>query len=111
MGTPAPEGSDALISVLVTGAVPDDELSLEIGGAAWAVADGSAGSAGLSAPDPQVVRLLRIADCEEIAAFEADPGSAHALVFADDGSVSVEDLDADHESGAPLERRDRADCA
>ena len=40
IGTPAPEGSDALISILVTGDVPDEELSVEIGGAAWAVVDG-----------------------------------------------------------------------
>jgi hypothetical protein len=110
-GTPAPEGSDALISVLVTGDVPDDELILEISGSAWSVTDGGAGSAGLSAPDPQPVRLLRVEDCEELAAFEADPGTAHAIVFAADGSASVEDRTQDHEVGVPLERRDRADCS
>jgi hypothetical protein len=111
MGTPAPEGSDALISVLVTGDVPDDELRLEIAGAGWVVVDGVAGSAALSAPDPQAVRLLRVDDCEELAAFEADPGSAHAIVFAADGSASVEDRSDDQDAGAPLLRGDRTDCA
>ncbi len=110
-GTPAPEGSDALISVLVTGDVPDDEMSLEIGSAAWSVADGEAGSAGRSAPDPQPVRLLRVDDCAELAAFEADPGTAHAIVFGADGSTSVEDLTEEHEPGVQLERRDRAGCS
>ena len=109
-GTPAPEGSDALISVLVTGDVPDDELSLEIGQAAWALTDGGPGSAGLSAPDPQTIRLLRVDDCEELVEFEADPGTAHAIVFGADGSASVEERTADQEAGAPLERRDPTEC-
>jgi hypothetical protein len=94
----------------VTGDVPDEDLSVEIGGAAWAVLDGQAGSAGLSAPEPQVVRLIRVADCEELARVEADPGSAHAFVFDADGQVSVEDRTSDQDAGAPLERRERADC-
>lgn len=110
MGTPAPEGSDALISILVTGEVPAEDLSLEIGGAAWSLTDGEAGSAGLSAPDPQPVRLLRVVDCEVLAQFEADPGSAHAIVFGENGTTSVEDRSEQHASGAPLERGDRADC-
>lgn len=109
-GTPAPEGSDALISVLVSGEVPDEDLSLEIGQAAWVVTDGAAGSAGLSAPDPQTVRLLRLEDCEELAEFEADPGMAYAIVFGADGSARVEERSADQDPGTPLERRDRAGC-
>jgi hypothetical protein len=110
MGTPAPEGSDALISVLVTGEVPDEELQLEIAGVAWLVTDGAAGSAGLSAPDPQPVRLLRLDDCEELASFEAEPGSGYAIVFGADGSASVEDR-ADQDAGGPLVPSDRAGCA
>ena len=111
MRTPAPEGSDALISVLVTGEVPDDDLSLEIGGSAWVVAGGSAGTAALSAPDVQAVRLVRVVDCEELALFEADPGTAHAVVFAADGSVSVEGRTAEQDVGAPLERSGPTECA
>jgi hypothetical protein len=110
-GTPAPEGSDALISVLVTGDVPDGDLSLEIGGSAWSVTDGAAGTAGLSAPDPQTVRLLRVDDCEELASFEAEPGSAHAIVFAADGAATVEERTESQDAGQPLERRDRAACS
>ena len=94
----------------MTGDVPDSELSVEIGGAAWAVVDGEAGSAGLSAPETQVVRLIRVADCEELATVEADPGSAHAFVFAPDGAVSVEDRSTDQDSAPPLERRERSGC-
>ena len=83
---------------------------MEIGGAAWAVVDGQAGSAGLSAPDPQVVRLIRVADCEELATLEADPGSAHAFVFDAGGMVSVERRTSAQDAGVPLERRERADC-
>jgi hypothetical protein len=86
-------------------------MSLEIGGSAWSVTDGRAGSAGLSAPDAQPVRLLRVDDCEELATFEADPGTAHAIVFGADGTASVEDRTEDQEPGEPLERRDRADCS
>lgn len=108
--TPGPEGSDALISVLVTGEVPDEEIILEIGRSAWTVSAGTPGSAGLSAPDPQAVRLLRIGDCEELTAFDADPGTAHAIVFAADASVSVEDRTEEQDAGVPLERRDPGDC-
>ena len=64
--------------VVVTGEVPDEELIVEIGRSAGTVSAGTPGSAALSAPDPQTVRLLRIGDCEELAAFDADPGTAHA---------------------------------
>jgi hypothetical protein len=111
MRTPAPEGSDALISVLVTGDVPDDDLSLEIGGSAWIVAGGTAGSAALSAPEAQAVRLVRVDDCEELARFEADPGTSHAVVFAADGSIVVEGRTAEHDAGAPLERSGPTECA
>ena len=112
-GTPAPQGSDALVSVLVTGSgpAPQGELSLEIGRAAFSVRAGEPGLAGLSAPVAQRVRLIVVDDCEVLADFEADPGTAHVIRFTDTGEVVTGPRTPSEEPAEPLERREPSGCA
>lgn len=112
-GTPAPRGSEALISVLidVSGASdPGTALSLEIGRAAWSARSDEPGMAALSAPDPQRVRLIRIDDCAVLAEFTADPGTAHVIRLEARGEAVVEDRTAADAAADPLEPSDPVDC-
>jgi hypothetical protein len=78
---------------------PPEELRLEVAGEAWGlrVQDGG----GVVTPELQAtafVRLIGVESCETYAGFEAEPGSAHAIRFADDGSAEVIDV-----TGQPTE--------
>jgi hypothetical protein len=108
LGTPGPEGSDALISVRVAGEIPDEELSLEIAGAAWTV-DGP-GVAALSAGLPPRVRLISADGCEVHVEFEAVQGHAYAITFGASGDATVEEGVGDGDVGLPFERRDPTGC-
>lgn len=112
-GTPAPRGADALISVLLDvtgGSEPGTALSLEIGRAAWSARSDEPGMAALSAPDAQRVRLIRVDDCEVLAEFTADPGTAHVIRLQPDGEAVVEDRTAADAAADPLEPADPVDC-
>jgi hypothetical protein len=113
IGTPAPQGSDAIISVLVTGSgpAPEEELSLEIGRLAWTVRAGEPGLAGLSAPDPQRVRLVVVPSCEVLAEFDADPGTAHVIRFTDTGDVVAGPRSGSDEPASALQQREPSGCA
>jgi hypothetical protein len=89
-----------------------DELALEIGQAAWSVGGTPGGTAGLSAPEPQRVRLVRVADCTVLAELDADPGTSHAITVSAEGSAEIEPRGAAPEGGGvgPLERREPVDC-
>ena len=79
------------------GWVAPQEMSLEVGDQAWSITVD--GGAGVVSPD------LSEIDCQILAAFEATPGAFYSIRFADDGSVSVEEV-ADMDAGPGLVERD-----
>ena len=52
-----------------------------------------------------VVRLVGVGDCHVYAAFDANPGGFYSIRFADDGSVSIEEVEG-MEGGPGLTERD-----
>lgn len=91
---------------------PTEEMSLEIGDAAWAITP--AGGGGVVTPDlsqASKVRLVGIGDCRAYASFSVTPGSAWIIRFAADGSVTVEDAAGQaHEMGPGLVERQPSGC-
>ena len=87
--------------------VAPPEMSLEVGGQAWSItADGGAGVVSPDLSEIRSVRLVGVDDCHVFAAFEATPGAFYAIRFADDGSVSIEEV-AVMEAGPGLRRAGR----
>lgn len=86
--------------------VAPQEMSLEVGDQAWSITVG--GGAGVVSPDLaeiSSVKLVGVDDCHVFAAFEATPGAFYSIRFADDGSVSIEEV-AGMEAGLGLVQRD-----
>jgi hypothetical protein len=86
--------------------VPPQEMSLEVDGQAWSIT--ALGGAGVITPtlsDTSSVRLIGVSDCHEYAAFDANPGGAYSIRFADDGSVTVGEQDGALAMGPGLVER------
>jgi hypothetical protein len=86
--------------------VPPQEMSLEVGDQAWSITvDGGAGVVSPVLSEISSVKLVGVDDCHVFTAFEATPGAFYSIRFADDGSVSIEEV-ADMEAGPGLVERD-----
>lgn len=86
--------------------VPPQEMSLEVDGQAWSITIvGGAGVVSPILPETSSVRLVGVRDCHLYAAFDANPGGFYSIRFADDGSVSVDEI-GDMEAGPGLTERD-----
>lgn len=92
--------------------VAPQEMSLEVGEHAWSITvDGGPGVVADDLPEVTLVRLVGMEDCHVYAAFDAAPGGLYSIRFADDGSVSVDEVEV-MEAGPGLNERDAgpADC-
>lgn len=92
--------------------VAPQEMSLEVGNQAWSITvDGGPGVMVHDLSEVALVRLVGVEDCHAYAAFQAAPGSFYSIRFADDGSVSVEEVEM-METGPGLTKRDggSTDC-
>jgi hypothetical protein len=86
--------------------VPPQEMSLDVDGQAWAITVvGGAGVISLILSETSSVRLVGVGDCRVYAAFDANPGGFYSIRFADDGSVSIDEVE-DMEAGPGLNERD-----
>jgi hypothetical protein len=69
-------------------------MSLEVGGQAWSITViGGAGVISPILPQTSSVRLVGVGDCHVYAAFDANPGGFYSIRFADDGSVSINEVE------------------
>lgn len=86
--------------------VAPQEMSLEVGDEAWSITvDGGPGVVAYDLPAVTIVRLIGVDDCHVYAAFDAAPGGFYSIRFADDGSVSVDEVEV-METGPGLIERD-----
>ena len=86
--------------------VAPQELSLEVGSQAWSITvDGGPGVVAYDLSEDTPVRLVGVDDCHAYAAFQAAPGGFYSIRFADDGSVSVNEIEM-MEMGPGLAERD-----
>jgi hypothetical protein len=92
------------------GWVVPQELSLEVGEEAWSIE--TTGRYGVTTPmlsEITRVRLFGVDDCHLYAAFDAAPGGAYVIRFAEDASTSIEQYDG-IEDGPGLVERDLTGC-
>src|SRR5918999_3719137 len=92
------------------GWVPPQELSLEVGEEAAPIE--TTGNYGVTSPmlsEITRVRLFGVEDCHLYAAFDAAPGGAYLIRFAEDASTSIEQYDG-LEDGPSLGDRDLTGC-
>jgi hypothetical protein len=90
--------------------VPPQELSLEVGEEAAPIE--TTGNYGVTSPmlsEITRVRLFGVEDCHLYAAFDAAPGGAYLIRFAEDASTSIEQYDG-LEDGPSLGDRDLTGC-
>jgi hypothetical protein len=86
--------------------VPPQEMSLEVDGQAWSITVvGGAGVISPVLPETSSARLVGVGDCHVYAAFDANPGGFYSIRVADDGSVSIEEVEG-MEAGPGLTERD-----
>jgi hypothetical protein len=86
--------------------VAPQEMSLEVGAQAWSITvEGGPGVVATDLSAVAAVRLIGVDDCHVYAAFDGAPGGLYAIRFADDGSVSIDQVEA-VETGPGLIERD-----